>query len=185
MVRLPIEHLHANFVFKNTNMSNMEPPSTASPLYKALHSTALGFSAAQIQDDNLSNRMNFDKMRTYCSPSFQHSWGHNYSVSVSPPLQRTHSFDGFVMHLQSMLPRLASWKADVTDVIVDEVRMQVVLRISVWMQGKGAEEKVENDLLWVMEMERLGDGEVRIKGSREFVDGVAAGRLKEVMMGKS
>jgi hypothetical protein len=128
--------------------------------------------------------MDFDKMRTHCSPSFQHSWGHNYAVSISPPLQGTHSFDGFVDHLQSMLPRLASWKADVTDVIVDEAKMKVVLRICLLMQAKGAKEKVENDLLWVMEMERQGDGEVRIKGSKEFLDGFAAGRLREGMMGK-
>jgi hypothetical protein len=83
-----------------------------------------------------------------------------------------------------MLPRLASWKADVTDVIVDEAKMKVVLRISLLMQAKGAKEKVENDLLWVMEMERQGNGEVRIKRSREFVDGVATGRLREGMMGK-
>jgi hypothetical protein len=83
-----------------------------------------------------------------------------------------------------MLPRLASWKADVTDVIVDEAKMKVVLRISLLMQAKGAKEKVENDLLWVMEMERQGNGEVRIKRSREFVDGIATGRLREGMMGK-
>jgi hypothetical protein len=62
--------------------------------------------------------------------------------------------------------------------------MKVVLRISLLMQAKGAKEKVENDLLWVMEMERQGNGEVRIKRSREFVDGVATGRLREGMMGK-
>jgi hypothetical protein len=165
-------------------MANLEPPTSASPLYKALHATALGFINAQTLNASFSSRMDFALIRTYCSPSFQHSWGHNYAVSVSPPLQGSHSFDGFVAHLQSMLPKLQSWKAEVRDVVVDEVKMKVVLRISFWMapKGVGEEDGVENDLLWALEMEGDRQG-VRIKGSREFVDGLAAGRLREVMMG--
>jgi hypothetical protein len=169
-------------------MANFLPPATASTLYQAIHAIALDFINAQTLNDELPSRMDFEKLRTYCSPSFQHSWGHNYAVSVSPPLQGRHDFDGFVAHLQSMLPKLASWKAHVTDIVVDEVGMKAVLRISFWMVPKGKEEKdgVENDLLWILEMERGGDEEeVKIKGSTEFMDGLAAGRLRDVMMGKA
>ena len=167
-------------------MVHLEPPTSASLLYKFLHSTALGFINAQTQNDELPSRMAFERIRTYCSPSFQHFWGHNYAVSVSPPLQGTHDFDGFVAHLQSMLPKLESWNADVTDVVVDEVRMKVMLRISFYMRAKGAEKKVvENDLLWALEMERHGDEEdVKIRKSTEFVDGTAAERLRYIMLGK-
>jgi hypothetical protein len=167
----------------------MEPPSTASPLYKALHATALGFIKAQTLDSSLPSLMDFEKMHTYCSRSFHHSWGHKHAVSLTPPLQRTLSFDGFVSHLENMLPKLASWRTEVTDVVVDEERLKVVLRISFFMHPKGPEgedeieEVVENDLLWVLEMMRVGDG-VKISGSKEFVDGVAAGRLRELMTGK-
>jgi hypothetical protein len=84
-----------------------------------------------------------------------------------------------------MLPKLESWKADVTNIIVDPVMMKVMLRISFWMQAKGAKEadKVENDLLWELEMEEVSEGKVKVKRSVEFVDGAAAGRLREVMMG--
>jgi hypothetical protein len=83
-----------------------------------------------------------------------------------------------------MLPRLESWKADITDVLVDTEKMKVMLRISFWMQAKGVgkADAVENDLLWVLEMEGVGSGGVGIKRSVEFVDGAAAGRLREVMM---
>jgi hypothetical protein len=166
-------------------MADLEPPISASALYKALHTAAFGFINSQTQNDNLPLRMDFDLIRTFCSPSFQHSWGHNYAVSVSPPLQGSHSFDGFAAHLQSMLPKLQSWKADVTDIVIDEVKMKVMLRISFWMvaQGNGEGEAVENDLLWVLEMEEDRE-RVRIKGSREFVDGVAAGKSREVMVGR-
>lgn len=84
-----------------------------------------------------------------------------------------------------MLPRLESWKSNVTDIIVDPVKMKAMLRISFMMQAKGATEgqMVENDLLWILEMEELGSGKVGIKKSMEFLDGAAAGRLREIMMG--
>ena len=84
-----------------------------------------------------------------------------------------------------MLPRLESWKSNVTDIIVDPVKMKVVLRISFMMQAKGATEEqiVENDLLWMMEMEEMSSGKVGIKKSMEFLDGAAAGKLREIMMG--
>jgi hypothetical protein len=166
-------------------MENPQPPSSAPPLYTSLHNTALGFIKAQALDPSFPERMNFALLRTHCTPNFQHSWGHNYAVSMAPPLQGTHSLDGFIAHLQFMLPRLESWKADITDVLVDTKKMKVMLRISFWMQAKGVGEAdaVENDLLWVLEMEGVGGGGMGIKRSVEFVDGAAAGRLREVMMG--
>jgi hypothetical protein len=166
-------------------MSDSTAGDPASPLYRSLRETALNFIKAQRLDDSLPERMDFATLRTYCTPSFRHSWGHNYAVSISPPLQATHSFDGFVSHLNFMLPKLESWKADVTNIIVDPVTMKVVLRISFWMQAKGAKEAdtVENDLLWELEMEEIGEGKVKINRSVEFMDGAAAGRLREIMMG--
>jgi len=168
-----------------SNHTTEDPATSALPTYTILRDTALNFIKAQTLDTTLPERMNFDLMRTYCAPSFEHSWGHNYAVSLTPPLQGTHSLDGFFSHLRSMLPRLESWKSNVTDVIVDPVKMKVVLRISFMMQAKGATEGqiVENDLLWMMEMEEIGSGKVGIKKSMEFLDGAAAGKLREIMMG--
>ncbi|KAL1800058.1 hypothetical protein ACET3X_000400 [Alternaria dauci] len=166
-------------------MNSSTAGDSANPLYQSLRGTALSFIEAQVLDNSLPERMNFALLHSHCTPDFQHSWGHNYAVSVTPPLQGTHSFDGFVKHLQLMLPKLESWKADVTDVIVDPVTMKVMLRISFRMLAKGAKEAdtVENDLLWELEMEEVGEGKVKIKRSVEFVDGAAAGKLREVMMG--
>lgn len=166
-------------------MSDNTTGNSATPLYRSLRGTALNFIEAQAVDNSLPERMNFAHLRTHCTPNFQHSWGHNYAVSITPPLQGSHSFDDFVKHLNFMLPKLESWKADVTNIIVDPVMMKVMLRISFWMQAKGAKEadKVENDLLWELEMEEVGEGKVKVKRSVEFVDGAAAGRLREVMMG--
>ncbi|KAI4680998.1 uncharacterized protein J4E88_005503 [Alternaria novae-zelandiae] len=167
-----------------SNHTPEDPATSALPTYTILRDTALNFIRAQTLDTNSPERMDFDLMRTYCAPSFEHSWGHNYAVSLTPPIQGTHSLDGFFSHLRSMLPRLESWKSNVTDVIVDPVKMKVILRISFMMQAKGATEGqiVENDLLWMMEMEEMGDGKVGIKKSMEFLDGAAAGKLREIMM---
>lgn len=86
-----------------------------------------------------------------------------------------------------MLPRLARWKAQVKDTVVDTVGLRVVLRIAFLMTPRVGDveggETVENDLVWAFDMEEVeGEGGVRIKKSVEFVDGVAAGRLREIMM---
>ncbi|KAI4643510.1 hypothetical protein J4E93_006520 [Alternaria ventricosa] len=168
-----------------SNHTTEDPATSALPTYTILRDTALNFIRAQTLDTNSPERMDFDLMRTYCAPSFEHSWGHKYAVSLTPPLQSTHSLDGFFTHLRSMLPRLESWKSNVTDVIVDPVKMKVILRISFMMQAKGATEGqiVENDLLWMMEMEEMSSGKLGIKKSMEFLDGAAAGKLREIMMG--
>jgi hypothetical protein len=82
-----------------------------------------------------------------------------------------------------MLPKLDSWKGNVTDLVVDETNLKVMFRISMRMQvkGAGADEAVENDMLWALDMEKEGN-DVRIKKSVEFLDFVAAGKLREIMM---
>lgn len=85
-----------------------------------------------------------------------------------------------------MLTRLETWEAKISDVLVDEAKREVMLRISFFMRAKGVEEVVENEIVWVLGMEEQGEkeqGQWKVCWSVEFVDGVAAGRLKELMMG--
>jgi hypothetical protein len=166
---------------------NISIPPTASSLYTTLHTTALAFIDAQTQDPSCALRMDFDRIRGVVTPDFTHSWGHNYAVSLSPHIQGTSTFDQFISYLGTMLPRLESWETNVTDVLVDEMKRTVVLRISFMMEpkrggeGKGDKgEVVENDLVWILEMDEQGK---KVRGSREFVDGVAAGRIRELLMG--
>ncbi|KAF2824354.1 hypothetical protein CC86DRAFT_371706 [Ophiobolus disseminans] len=160
----------------------MSQPPSASQTYKQLHNAALEFVDAQAQDPALPSRMNFDRIRAVTTSDFQHSWGHNYATGLNPRLQGTHSFLLFTKHLEAMLPNLVSWETTVTNVIVDEVKRQVVLRVSFYMVPKETEEGVENDLLWVLEMARDGE-KWKIRRSKEFIDVAAAGRLKEIMTG--
>lgn len=77
-----------------------------------------------------------------------------------------------------MMPSLESWDTTVTGIIVDEAKRRVVLRISFWMRVKEVKELVEDDLLWMLEMD---DTSEKVK-SEEFVDDAAAERIKEIMM---
>lgn len=156
------------------------PPAGASSDYINLHATTLAFIDAQAQDPSQPLRMNFKCIEEICTTDYEHSWGHNYAVAMNPRLQGTHSFSQFKKHLEAMLPNLESWKTTVTDVLVDEARRKVMLRVSFWMVPKGSHAAVENDLLWMLEMNREG---TKLKKSTEFVDGIAAGRLEEFMMG--
>ncbi|XP_014555629.1 hypothetical protein COCVIDRAFT_61638, partial [Bipolaris victoriae FI3] len=158
------------------------PPTTASQTYKSLHATSLSFITAQSFNPSLSTRMNIPLLSSLCTPSFTHTFGHHHAVSAAPPLQGTFSFSAFAAHLGAMVPRMESWELRVADVLVDEVQMRGVVRVSYFMKVKGGGEGhvVENDVLWVLGFEREGD-EVKVCRSVEFVDGVAAGRLRELM----
>jgi hypothetical protein len=83
------------------------------------------------------------------------------------------------LHLEAMLPNLESWETTITDVTIDEVKRKVILRISFWMLAKGTDNAVENDLLWMLEMD---EGGKKVKSSKEFIDVAAAGKLKEIIM---
>jgi hypothetical protein len=51
------------------------------------------------------------------------------------------------------------------------------MRMRVNGKAKVEDREVENDMLWALEM----DSEGTIRGSTEFIDAVAAGRIKEIM----
>ncbi|EOA83990.1 hypothetical protein ACJQWK_00634 [Exserohilum turcicum] len=180
------------------------PPPTASQTYKSLHETALGFLAAfgpAPSPSSTQQQINYSVMASHCSPAYTHSWGHNHAVSQSPPLQGLLSFQDFTAHLDKMVQRLASWHMAVTRVFVDEASLSVVVRATYYMVALGHEEHViENDLIWVLDMEQRpqqqqqqsqgtvsADGAARlwITKTVEFVDAVATARLREIMMGKA
>jgi len=157
----------------------------SSKLYSTLHDTAIAFIDSTSLDPSKINRMDESRIRAIRSSNFTHSWGHNYAASLSPALSQTLDVDGFIKHLNGMTPKLESWESEVTDVIVDEARTKVIVRSSYWMQPKGVgkEERVENDLIWFLDLVE-GDGEWKVSKSVEFIDGIASGRLMELMMGK-
>lgn len=82
-----------------------------------------------------------------------------------------------------MLTRLETWEAKLSDALVDETKREVMLRVSFFMRAKGVEEVVENELVWVLGMEEQDGQGWKVCRSVEFVDGAAAGRLRELMMG--
>ncbi|EMD94096.1 hypothetical protein COCHEDRAFT_1069631, partial [Bipolaris maydis C5] len=160
------------------------PPTSASQTYKSLHTTSLAFISAQSFNPTLPPRMNIPLLKSLCTSSFTHTFGHHHAVSAAPPLQGTFSFDAFAAHLGAMVPRMESWELRVADVLVDEVLMRCVVRVSYFMRVKGVDEGdvVENDVLWMLGFEKEAEGEgVKVCTSVEFVDGVAAGRLRELM----
>ena len=159
--------------------TQLNPPSSASVLYKTLHATALGM-VNWPPAPGPSVAVDSVKMKALCSPDFQQSWGHHLFVSTKPQLSGKRDIDGFIDHLSFMLPRLESWDNKVTDIVVDEMKRTVVVRASYYMQAKGVQEKVENDLMWMLKMNE--DGKKIVK-STEFLDGSAMERLAELMKG--
>lgn len=157
------------------------PPANASKSYLQLRTTALAFIDALAEVPDHPSRMDFERMKTLCTTDFQHSWGHTYATSLNARLQGEHSISSFVAHLAAMLPNFESWEVRVTDVTIDEVKKQAVVRASFYMLVKEAEASVENDLLWVLDMDDAGE---KVRTSVEFIDSVATGKIKELMMAR-
>lgn len=68
---------------------------------------------------------------------------------------------------------------------VDEVEEEVVVRVGyvMWVKGVGEGEGVRNEGVWWLGMEFEEGMGWRVGRSREVVDGVAAGRIKELVLG--
>lgn len=152
--------------------------------YTALQHAALAFIDAQKHDARVESKIDLEALRRTAAPRFAHTFGPAYSVRQAPKLQGSFDFDGFAQHLQGMLPRLAGWEIAVQGVAVDEVAASVVVRASYGMRVQGAQESVENDVVWWLELEEGSAGEGwRVSKSSEMVDMGAAGRIRELMAG--
>ncbi|KAF1976335.1 hypothetical protein BU23DRAFT_456237 [Bimuria novae-zelandiae CBS 107.79] len=155
------------------------PPESASELYKILFATAVEFIRSQDQDLNQPSRMNFDRVRAIRTSDHRHHFGHNYCVSTKPLFQGARSVEDFLAHLNAMLPKIDTWDTDITDIAVDEPRKMCVVRASYFMKPFEVNEPVENDLVWWLWME---DGGKKVKKAMEFIDPMATGRIRELMM---
>ncbi|KAF2623762.1 hypothetical protein BU25DRAFT_461842 [Macroventuria anomochaeta] len=160
--------------------------------YTSLRTTALSFINAQSHNPSLPSKMDFESLRQLTTPSYTHSFGPAYSVSRAPKLQGSFTIESFIEHLGGMIPNLESWDVEVKGCVVDEVGESVVVRAGYGIQVKGAEEKIENDVVWWLELEEgakggeAGEGEGgggwKVRKSTEMVDAGAAGRIMEEVM---
>lgn len=157
----------------------LQAPENASPLYKTLFSTATELIRCQDRDDSQPIRMNFDRVRAIRTPNYAHSFAHKYMVSTMPMLQGELSVDEYLTHVSKMVPKLDSWEARISDVVVDETRRMCIVRASYFMKPYGAEKPVENDLIWWLWMEKGGE---KVEKAMEFLDGAATGRIRELVM---
>ncbi|KAH6612032.1 hypothetical protein C7974DRAFT_89961 [Boeremia exigua] len=157
--------------------------STPSPKFAALESAALAFIAAQSHTPHLPTPLDHALLRRLVTLSYTHTFGPSYAVSQSPKLQGSFSIDAFIAHTGGLAPWLEGWEIRVRGVVVDEARECVVVRAGYGMDVAG--EVVENEVVWWLEFEEGGgEAEWMVKRSTEIVDGIAAGRIKELVVVK-
>ena len=159
-------------------------PQQARTRYTALRTAALAFVTAQSHNPSLPEGINTAALRALVTPTYTHAFGPSHFVSLTPKLQGAFGIDGFIAHLRGMVPALERWEVRVEGVCVDEVEESVVVRVGyvMWVKGAGEGEGVRNEGVWWLGMEETGEG-WRVGRSREVVDGVAAGRIGELVRG--
>jgi ketosteroid isomerase-like protein len=149
--------------------------------YEVLRGTALAFisSLSLMPNTTTTDEVRFDmaKIRAVRAPNYTHTFGHNYFVSQSPPLQGTSDLDGFMTRVASMSLKLESETNQVLSVAVDKEQRSAVARVAYQMKAPG-QAPVENDLVWWLWMDAEGK---KVEKSMEFVDPVATKELQARM----
>ena len=160
-------------------------PQQARTRYTALRTAALAFVTAQSHNPSLEERMDTAALKNSVTPTFSHTFGPSHFVSLTPKLQGAFGIDAFIAHLRGMVPALERWEVEVEGVCVDEVEESVVVRVGyvMWVKGAGEGEGVRNEGVWWLGMEFEEGMGWRVGRSREVVDGVAAGRIGELVRG--
>lgn len=149
----------------------------STPLYHRLRATAETFAHA-FDTDACTGSMDKARIMAVRTTTCTQSWGHAFYVSSRPGLQGSIDNDAFWSHLSGMANKLETVGSKVHDVIVDESRRAAMVRMSFFITARGAEETVENDMVWFLEMDETGD---RIEKSVEYMDGEASKRLGELI----
>ncbi len=148
-----------------------------SPMYSKLRDTAVAFVHSSDIDPQ-SGQLDKDRVRAIRTADYRHSWGHNYFKSQRPALNHTLDIEAFVSHLETMAPNLRSVETRVPDILVDEVRHSASVRSFFYMTPEGADETIENDIMWLLKMDETGD---KVASAIEFIDAVAAKSIGELV----
>ena len=145
-----------------------------SPLYVKLRSLAQIHAIPNDVEQLLSIRY----------PDAIHAWGHTHLVSRHSTLADRMDNTAFLAHLKSTGPYLdpARGGAEVHSITVDEYERRAVVHMSYFLVPAGSEEKVEQDLIWILKFTEGEDVEqVQIKESVEFIDATASARVGSVI----
>ena len=124
------------------------------------------------------NGINENRIRELCADNYTQSWGHDYFISSKPHLNHTLDLNGFLGHLNTMCPKLASSEAEITDMSIDERQRKAVVRATYKLRPKGSQEPGVNDLVWILKLSEDGR---KVESGKEFIDGEAAMRLGQLI----
>jgi hypothetical protein len=162
--------------------SSLSSSAGPSPLYTKLLSLSQSHAEAK----------SFEEIFTIRSPDAIHAWGHNYLVSRNQGLQDRMDNDAFKSHLLTTGPYLddEAGSAATHDILIDERKRKAVIHMSYFLVPKGSEEKVENELIWLLKFTDPDEKELKdpsdvdgilIKESVEYIDAAASSRLGTVI----
>lgn len=156
-----------------------ETDESKSPIYATLLNTATAFAHSTSPSQKTENQKEDAKhILSLRTPDCITSFGHRFFASGNPMTSRALSNDEFLANMGRMTPFLADWSAEVHDVLVDESRRSAVVRMSFHMTVKGANgaanETVENDMVWFLEMDESGQ---KVRRAVEYLDAAATGRI--------
>lgn len=153
----------------------------SSSLYDRIYATAAEAIHSLDRPENSSTHFDEERLRAIRSPTFKASWGHKYMTTLNPVLSQELDFDGFVRHLNRMAPALETRDNRIRDIWVDVNRRSAVVRALLALKVTGVEGLIEQDMLWVMQMNE--DGSL-VDHAIEYLDGMAAEKLRAAIVNR-
>lgn len=148
----------------------------ASHLYTQLRDAAETFVVAY--DFPAGQTPNIEGMKSTRSSTYTQRWGHARLISQNLMLQGVIDMEGFLRHLEYLMPNMESVSSKIHDVLVDEHKRKVTVLMSYFLRPKGAEEAVENDLVWILEIDDSGE---KVQSGIEYMDATAFSRIGELI----
>ena len=76
-----------------------------------------------------------------------------------------------------MAPNLASLRAAINDILIDEQRMAATLQVTYYIRPEGADETIENEMIWCLKFDEEGK---KVKEGIEYLDVIASRRIKDL-----
>lgn len=161
-------------------------------LYDILHDTARAFvestgygNPPATYKGPTSGRTEQDNAHilSFRTPDCMIEFGHRLFASSNPMTNKALNNDEFLANMAPVLPFLSSVQTEVHDILVDERCRRATVQMTFHMTVRGAgedgkDETVENDMMWVLEMDDSGR---RVRRGKEYLDAVATGKMGKLI----
>jgi len=141
----------------------------SSSVYDTIYSTAAKF-VLSTNPIPSTTTLDSDAILSVRTPSCLVSYGPSSFLensAIANPMDN----DQYLAHVNRIRPLLETWRTEIKEIFVDELKLSAIVRANHFMTLKGRDEPSKNDFMWLLTLTENGD---KVKGAVEFMDSAAS-----------